>query len=1667
MPCESVGYDKYCSCILVLYAFKLKIMKKIYLLRFVFSLVFAVLSIKGRGQATLPFSYDGGRDSLPTGLTQSGLGSDYGASPKLKFNTQGAALKLFFSDYPGVLSYNVKGNPGSGSATSGTFLIEESDNGINWTTLRTITNKNNTTTTFNDNPKNTTRYIRWTYSIKTSGNIALGAINLTKSSCTTPTQSFSSTSVTKTVGDPAFTNTFTTNSTGTVTYSSSNTAVATVNTTTGLVTIVGAGSANITATTAANGSFCAATLSYSLTVNSGATPSISVTPTSLNGFTYVAGSGPSASQSFTVTGNNLSSGITVTAPANFEVSTNNSTFSNTVSLPVSGGTVHARLVSGLAANSYSGNISLASTGATTQNVAVSGSVTAAICGANENFSNIPTESAGSYLDRTWSGDRGTWNATKARTDQTLTGKAIATNGSGNVTSPQVGGGMGNLSFKYVRAFTGTNARTIQVWVNNVQIGSDINVDANSDTVQNYSFDVNIPGNVQLELKTAGAQIIIDDVIWTCFSGSPTPVINVKGNNITIPNGSTTTSTGNNTDFGTTLISAPITKTFTIENNGSANLILDNPAVLMLDGSKGFNVSAQPATNPMTGYSNQTFTITFTKTTPGIYEDTVMIGSNASNTTVYSYKIKAQVLEPVLNVSTTALSGFTYPLSQGPSATQNFTVNASNLSSDVTVTSTTNWEISTNLTYDGSNASPYNSITLPKTASNTAQTNPSIHVRLKDGLPIGIYSGTITIATPGTASKTIALSGEVTAGIPSIKVTGAGSTINNGSSNPTGLNNTLFAATNLGSSSIIKDYVIENRGALPLVINEITLTGADVSNFVLINPPAPGTTLNQFETYTFSAQFAPVSEGVKNATVTISNNDSTKNPFTFAIRGNGKYCAAVGEIILAQQGFEGATTDPLAFSTTSFGEPGPLTGLISGKSTTADRPSNNNFYAEGLQGYAVQGKDLVGEIESGLIFTFDPVSTLHYTNIELSMKIASFSIGSTSNGIDCSNTGNTCLTNDTEKIDRFLIEVSPDGGANWYKQAAVVAGEMNVAWSFGSANGSPAFIAYNESNNPQYFKAYTSGAINALSITNLPAVAALKVRITAGNNSTKEMWVIDAVKITSTGLNPNIWNGTQWSRNTAPIDSDKVIIDGNYDSAVNGSFQACQCEIKSGAKLTVAAGNPVTVSDWMVNNGIVSVQNDASFVQVKDENSNSGTGTYEIHRDAMMKRLDYTYWGSPVEAQQLKAFSPLTVATRFYTYRESTDLFETVDYNQNFIPGKGYAIRAANTNPSSTYSTTAVVHPYVFRGTVNNAKITTPLSYTPVTDPMTGLHAVAGYNLVGNPYPSNINFRKLYQNNNTKIQNKAYFWTNTNPTSATPQGSTYDGANYATLTATGGAAATNSLKIPTEYIKVGQGFMVQAKPGNNNVNLEFSNSIRDNRPDHSSVFYNKGLSGTTDQLDRFWLKLTTPSGNFNTLLIGYVDGATDGIDDDYDAQVFKMGSDVFYSTVNDEKLIIQGRSYPLNTNDVVKLGAVMYETGNHTISLLNKEGVFDGTQTIYLKDKLTGIETNLSISDYVFSAEQGTSAGRFEIRYLPEAILGASDSTAKGDVEVYRDGNAFVIRSHKEEIKSVEVYDSSGRMVRSNKNKAKEIRMDAEALSNGVYILKIEQQDQQITKKVIR
>ena len=135
----------------------------------------------------------------------------------------------------------------------------------------------------------------------------------------------------------------------------------------------------------------------------------------------------------------------------------------------------------------------------------------------ETFTNIPA-SSGSYLARTWTGDNGLiWNATDARTDQTITGKAITIR-LGSVTCNSIPNGISTLSFKHQQVFTGSNP-SLQVLINNVQIGT---VTPTASVATATFSNINVTGNFNLEIKqvTSGLRISIDDVTWTDNNSAP-------------------------------------------------------------------------------------------------------------------------------------------------------------------------------------------------------------------------------------------------------------------------------------------------------------------------------------------------------------------------------------------------------------------------------------------------------------------------------------------------------------------------------------------------------------------------------------------------------------------------------------------------------------------------------------------------------------------------------------------------------------------------------------------------------------------------------------------------------------------------------------------------------------------------------------------------------------------------------------------------------------------------------------------------------------------------------------------------------------------------------------------------------------------------------------------
>lgn len=181
----------------------------------------------------------------------------------------------------------------------------------------------------------------WSFTATTTGYVTTpktGECVVTIVSGSAQTLSFAQSTVTKTVGDPIFTNVLTHSiGTGAVTYSSSNTGVATVHPTTGAVAIVGAGTTTITANAAmVPGEYAPGSASFTLTVNAPA-KSVSVGPqigTATAGMagslTYTVTTANIADGTYAVSVANLPAGVTIGNSGNVTISGNSGTLTLTV-----------------------------------------------------------------------------------------------------------------------------------------------------------------------------------------------------------------------------------------------------------------------------------------------------------------------------------------------------------------------------------------------------------------------------------------------------------------------------------------------------------------------------------------------------------------------------------------------------------------------------------------------------------------------------------------------------------------------------------------------------------------------------------------------------------------------------------------------------------------------------------------------------------------------------------------------------------------------------------------------------------------------------------------------------------------------------------------------------------------------------------------------------------------------------------------------------------------------------------------------------------------------------------------------------------------------------------------------------------------------------------------
>lgn len=565
---------------------------------------------------------------------------------------------------------------------------------------------------------------------------------------------------------------------------------------------------------------------------------------------------------------------------------------------------------------------------------------------------------------------------------------------------------------------------------------------------------------------------------------------------------------------------------------------------------------------------------------------------------------------------------------------------------------------------------------------------------------------------------------------------------------------------------------------------------------------------------------------------------------------------------------------------------------------------------------------------------------------------------------------------------------------------------------------------------------------------------------------------NTLKLTGSVLkcgNTTTWTTSGWNNGTPTINN-KVNINTDYDTAMNGSFDACELNISSGNTLNIAPNTNITAEHGIdiSPSASLTIADSGSLVQLDDNAVNTGVITVERNTTPITK-FDFTYWSSPVSGQTLFNLSPNTLRDKYFSYDTAVQNWKTeMDGASVMAPGLGYIIRSPQPFSTSTPS----LFNAIFTGAPNNGVVTVNI---PLAAGSTGNFA-----LVGNPYPSAVDADAFITQNASKLMGSLYFWTHNAPVA----NNIYNTNDYAVYTLMGGVGTSGS-PAPSGKIASGQSFFVDLIDGlGAGTNLVFNNSMRVAAANQNAQFFaaNQSRSGVavggqaanttetaTASKSRLWLNLTNDQGAFSQTLVGYADAATNDFDRLFDGLFLDGFENVisFYSLLQDQWLSIQAKAMPFDPQDFIPLGYKSNIVGTFSISIADLDGLF-ADQDVVLEDKLTGVTKLLKESDYTFTTEKGTFNDRFVIKFANKTLSSEDFVTDNSlSVQVFSTAGQLTFKATNESISGISIYDITGRLLFNKTNVIQSELIVPIQQSNKILVAKIELGNgQKITKKIV-
>lgn len=388
-------------------------------------------------------------------------------------------------------------------------------------------------------------------------------------------------------------------------------------------------------------------------------------------------------------------------------------------------------------------------------------------------------------------------------------------------------------------------------------------------------------------------------------------------------------------------------------------------------------------------------------------------------------------------------------------------------------------------------------------------------------------------------------------------------------------------------------------------------------------------------------------------------------------------------------------------------------------------------------------------------------------------------------------------------------------------------------------------------------------------------------------------------------------------------------------------------------------------------------------------------------------------------------------------------------NTEIPTGKGFELfvrgdrTLANPFDGATVPNNATID---FIGAVNKGNYTFNLSFT-----NTGAAAADGFNLVANPYPSQIDWMSGTGWTKTNIAN--YFWTY-NPNSG----------NYGVFDQSSGVGINGI----TRNIAIGQAYFVKAL--SSGASISMTEDVKTN-----GTPFNFFRSSNAKSYIR--LKLISTDNEDETIVL-FGDNSTKNAGDVSDAGKFFNDRLNLYSKSQDNiNLAINDYPYLSDDIDTINLSVFSYNTntvepGRYKIELSEKINIPSG-YTFALHDYYTNQTINLNTNPiYAFEISDNAKTygnDRFDL-LISKNFTGILNEKQE-DVIVYPNPSedfvyiSLLNNTYKDS--EFRIFDLQGKIVLQGLLLDSEIKLNLESLENGIYILEINNNQEKIIKKILK